>query len=294
MKKSKRIKKSNSWKIKQHRDQFFKKSKTLGYRSRSAFKLIELNKKYKFIKKNTNLLDLGSCPGGWSQVAAQIVKTGKIMSIDTQRMEPIKNVKFLIVFGLIKKLVILLILIYPLFSSGQTNPYSDKFAHTYSIVAKDAKTGEMAVGVQSHWFSVGTLVSWGKSGVGVVATQSFVNPSYGPQGIKLMESGISAKDALKQLTDKYSRIIEKNEGEVVKTENWGLLNLSYIIKKNKKGSYIHFKIKGKGNIIDELEKNEAIDKKLLRYLTVRVKKFDLDANYFTKRDDDDKRESYKN
>ena len=97
-----------------------------------------------------------------------------------------KNLKFLIVFGLIKKLVILLILIYPLFSSGQTNPYSDKFAHTYSIVAKDAKTGEMAVGVQSHWFSVGTLVSWGKSGVGVVATQSFVNPSYGPQGLKLM------------------------------------------------------------------------------------------------------------
>ena len=113
-----------------------------------------------------------------------------------------KNLKFLIVFGLIKKLVVLLILIFPLFSSGQTNPYSDKFAHTYSIVAKDAKTGEMAVGVQSHWFSVGTLVSWGKSGVGVVATQSFVNPSYGPQGIKLMESGISAKDALKQLTDK--------------------------------------------------------------------------------------------
>jgi uncharacterized Ntn-hydrolase superfamily protein len=93
-------------------------------------------------------------------------------------------------------------LIYPLFSSGQTNPYSDKFTHTYSIVAKDAKTGEMAVGVQSHWFSVGTLVSWGKSGVGVVATQSFVNPSYGPQGLKLMESGISAKNALKQLTDK--------------------------------------------------------------------------------------------
>jgi uncharacterized Ntn-hydrolase superfamily protein len=113
-----------------------------------------------------------------------------------------KNVKFLIVFGLIKKLVILLILIYPLISSGQTNPYSDKFAHTYSIVAKDAKTGEMAVGVQSHWFSVGTLVSWGKSGVGVVATQSFVNPSYGPQGLKLMESGISAKNALKQLTEK--------------------------------------------------------------------------------------------
>ena len=95
MKKSKRIKKSNSWKIKQHRDQFFKKSKTLGYRSRASFKLIELNKKFKFIKKNTNLLDLGSCPGGWTQVANQIITTGKIMAIDIKSMKPIKNVKFL-------------------------------------------------------------------------------------------------------------------------------------------------------------------------------------------------------
>ncbi|MBD1165060.1 30S ribosomal protein S6 [Pelagibacterales bacterium SAG-MED13] len=93
---------------------------------------------------------------------------------------------------------------------------------------------------------------------------------------------------LKQLTDKYSRIIEKNEGEVVKTENWGLLNLSYLIKKNKKGSYIHFKIKGSGSVIEELEKNEAIDKKLLRHLTVRVKDFDLNTNYFEKKEDGEK------
>ena len=95
MKKSKRIKKSNSWKIKQHRDQFFKKSKTLGYRSRASFKLIELNKKYKFLKRNTNLLDLGSFPGGWSQVASQIIRAGRIMSIDIKNMESIKNVRFL-------------------------------------------------------------------------------------------------------------------------------------------------------------------------------------------------------
>ena len=57
---------------------------------------------------------------------------------------------------------------------------------------------------------------------------------------------------------------------------------------------MHFKIKGPGKIIDELEKNEAIDKKLLRYLTVRVKKFDLEANYFAKREDDYKKENYKN
>ena len=95
MKKSKRIKKSNSWKIKQHRDQFFKKSKTLGYRSRASFKLIELNKKYKLINGNSDLLDLGSYPGGWSQVARRIIKKGRVMSIDIKEMAPIKNVKFI-------------------------------------------------------------------------------------------------------------------------------------------------------------------------------------------------------
>ena len=94
MKKSKKVKKSNSWKIKQHRDQFFKKSKTLGYRSRASFKLIELNQKFNFIKKNSNLLDLGSCPGSWSQVASNIITNGKILAIDIKEMEPVKNVKF--------------------------------------------------------------------------------------------------------------------------------------------------------------------------------------------------------
>ena len=95
MKKSKRVKKSNNWKIKQHRDQFFKKSKTLGYRSRASFKLIELNNKFKFIKKNSNLLDLGSSPGGWAQVASQLITTGKILSIDIKQMQPVNKVKFL-------------------------------------------------------------------------------------------------------------------------------------------------------------------------------------------------------
>ena len=96
---------------------------------------------------------------------------------------------------------------------------------------------------------------------------------------------------IKQLTEKYSKIVEKNQGEIVKTENWGLINLSYLIKKNRKGSYIHFKIKGDGSVINELEKNEAIDKKLLRYLTVRVKEFDLETNYFSKKDSNDKKEN---
>ena len=94
---------------------------------------------------------------------------------------------------------------------------------------------------------------------------------------------------LKQLTEKYSKIVEKNDGEIVKTENWGLLNLSYLIKKNKKGSYIHFKIKGNGKVIEQLEKSEAIDKKLLRHLTVKVKDFDLDNNYFSKQEEIEKK-----
>jgi small subunit ribosomal protein S6 len=92
---------------------------------------------------------------------------------------------------------------------------------------------------------------------------------------------------LKQIEEKYSKIIEKNKGDIVKLENWGLMNLSYIIKKNKKGNYIHFKIKGDGKIVSELEKNEKIDKNLLRHLTVKVKKFDLDIDYFKKNDEKD-------
>ena len=90
---------------------------------------------------------------------------------------------------------------------------------------------------------------------------------------------------LKQLQEKYSKIVEKNEGDIVKLEKWGLLNLSYLIKKNRKGNYIHFKIKANGKILSELEKNEKIDKNLLRYLTVKVKKFDLKTEYFNKSDE---------
>ena len=99
---------------------------------------------------------------------------------------------------------------------------------------------------------------------------------------------------IKSLKEKYSKLIEENKGNLVQTQEWGLLNLSYLIKKNKKGSYIHFKIKGKGNVIDQLEKNEAIDKKLLRYLTIKVKEFDLETNYFSKKDENDKKDNSKN
>ncbi|MFX1500916.1 MAG: DUF1028 domain-containing protein [Promethearchaeota archaeon] len=70
------------------------------------------------------------------------------------------------------------------------------FAHTYSIIARDPKTGEMGVGVQSHWFSVGSVVSWGEAGVGVVATQSFVNKSFGLRGLDLLKEGKSPQEAI--------------------------------------------------------------------------------------------------
>ena len=99
----------------------------------------------------------------------------------------------------------------------------------------------------------------------------------------------ASSSQIKKITEKYSKIVEINDGNIVQTENWGLLNLSYIIKKNKKANYIHFKIKGNGKIINELEKNESIDQNLLRYMTVKVKKFDLEAKYFSKNDEKEKK-----
>jgi len=81
--------------------------------------------------------------------------------------------------------------------------------HTYSITARDIKTGELAVGVQSHWFSVGTAVPWAEAGVGVVATQSFVDKSYGAKGLTLIRQGYTAQQALDSL-------IEADEGRDVR------------------------------------------------------------------------------
>ena len=88
----------------------------------------------------------------------------------------------------------------------------------------------------------------------------------------------------KKLVDKLRDIIETNQGKVLKTEEWGLRNLSYEIKKNRKGFYFHFKLEGTGQTIEKLEKAENIDDSLIRYLTVKVKKHDLEKNYFEKKD----------
>ena len=86
---------SKNWLINKKKDPFFRQSKILGYRSRSAFKLIEMNKKFKFLKKNLSLLDLGSYPGGWSQVANKEIIRGKILAVDIEHMEKIDNIDFI-------------------------------------------------------------------------------------------------------------------------------------------------------------------------------------------------------
>ncbi|MBS1598194.1 MAG: DUF1028 domain-containing protein [Bacteroidetes bacterium] len=95
----------------------------------------------------------------------------------------------------------LVIIFFLLFSicNGQIFKKDQPFAHTFSIVARDSVTGEMAVGVQSHWFNVGTSVPWLEAGVGAVATQSFIDKSYGLKGLALLKQGLTAKEALDSL-----------------------------------------------------------------------------------------------
>jgi len=97
------------------------------------------------------------------------------------------------------KKLFLFILIFSYLIHAQTFLRSEPFAHTYSIVAYDPETGDMGVAVQSHWFSVGTIVSWGEAGVGVIATQSFVNALFGPRGLELLKQGKSPQEVVDEL-----------------------------------------------------------------------------------------------
>jgi uncharacterized Ntn-hydrolase superfamily protein len=128
-----------------------------------------------------------------------------------------------------------------LFSISLTaqNFFSNKpLAHTYSIVAFDPETGDMGVAVQSHWFSVGTIVSWGEAGVGVIATQSFVNPSFGPRGLALLKSGKTPQEVVDEL-------IQSDEGRDFR-------QLAVLNSKGKAASYTGSKcIQPAGNIVGE-------------------------------------------
>ncbi len=100
---------------------------------------------------------------------------------------------------MIKRLIPVLLLISQGVASAQAFDERSPLTHTYSIVARDPVTGEMGVAVQSHWFSVGTAVSWAEAGVGVVATQSFTNKSFGIRGLALLKQGLNAGQALDSL-----------------------------------------------------------------------------------------------
>ena len=88
----------------------------------------------------------------------------------------------------------------------------------------------------------------------------------------------------KKIIDKYEEIIKKNSGKVLKVEEWGLRNLSFSIKNNKKGIYYHMKIEGIGKTVEELEKAENIDESIIRFLTIKVKKHDLKESFFEKKE----------
>lgn len=119
--------------------------------------------------------------------------------------------------------------------SAQTFFGNEPLAHTFSIVARDPQTGEMGVAVQSHWFSVGSIVAWGEAGVGVVATQSFVNPSFGQRGLELLKTGKTAQEVVDAL-------IASDEGRDVR-------QLAIVDSKGNSASYTGSKcIEAAGNI----------------------------------------------
>jgi len=93
-----------------------------------------------------------------------------------------------------------------------------------------------------------------------------------------------SENLAKRLLDKYEGLIKTHSGKIIKVEEWGLRNLIRQIRNNKKGFYFHIKLEGVGKTIEELEKAENIDETLMRYLTVKVKKHDLENNYFEKKE----------
>lgn len=131
--------------------------------------------------------------------------------------------------------IYLLVIIVSLPIYAQTFFGSEPLAHTFSIVARDSETGEMGVAVQSHWFSVGSLVAWGEAGVGVVATQSFVNPSFGQRGLEFLKKGMTAQEVVDLL-------IATDEGRDVR-------QLAIVDSKGNSASYTGSKcIEAAGNI----------------------------------------------
>lgn len=137
-----------------------------------------------------------------------------------------------------KKIIIILILLLIQEGNKAQSFFDNPFAHTYSIVARDPETGEMGAAVQSHWFSVGSVVIWGEAGVGAVATQSFVNVSFGIRGLELLKSGLTPQLVVDSL-------LSTDEGREFR-------QLAVIDGKNKPASYTGKNcIPAAGNIVGE-------------------------------------------
>ena len=199
---------SKNWLIKQKRDPFFKLSKIKGFRSRSAFKLIEMNNKFKFLKQNTFLLDLGSSPGGWSQVASKEITKGRILSIDQKFMEKINNVDFIkgdfLTSNIFEKIILY-------FNDKIDVVLSDMAANTSGNKTLDSyRTGELCLGAMD----VATKIL---STDGVFLSKVFM-------GTIFKEINEKAKRSFKKVV-KYKPLSSKKESKEIYIYCKGILNI---------------------------------------------------------------------
>ena len=205
---------SKNWINRQKKDRFFRQSKIQGYRSRSAFKLIEMNKKFKFLKKNLSLLDLGSCPGGWSQIVNKEVIEGKILAIDIKPMEKINNVDF-IKGDFRDKEIYEKIFLY--FNNKIDVVLSDMAANTSGNKALDVyRTGELCLDAMSLATKILTKE-------GVFLSKMFMGSIYD-------EINKKAKNCFKKVV-KYKPLSSKKESKEIYILCKRILKILYIIKK---------------------------------------------------------------
>tara|TARA_Y100000310_G_scaffold297028_1_gene329753 strand:+ start:146 stop:763 length:618 start_codon:yes stop_codon:yes gene_type:complete len=189
---------SKNWLTRQKKDHFFRQSKIKGYRSRSAFKLIEMNKKFKFLKKNLSLLDLGSYPGGWSQIANKEIIKGRILAVDIKTMEKINNVNF-IKGDFRENAIFEKIMVY--FDNKIDVVLSDMAANTSGNKALDTyRTGELCLGAMS-------LATKILSKEGVFLSKMFMGSIYD-------EINKKAKNCFKKVV-KYKPLSSKKESKEI-------------------------------------------------------------------------------
>ena len=199
---------SKNWLINQKRDLFFRQSKIEGYRSRAAYKLIEMNKKFKFLKKSSFVLDLGSCPGGWSQVVKKEVIEGKILAVDAKFMEKINKVDF-IKGDFRENKIYEKIMVY--FNNKVDVVLSDMAANTSGNKALDSyRTGELCLNAMS--LATKILVK-----DGVFLSKIFMGSIYN-------EINEKAKNCFKKVV-KYKPLSSKKESKEIYIFCKGILNI---------------------------------------------------------------------